>query len=226
MCAYVCIMKTCVYISACIIRRYKCMQYSGLCMYMHICTHALMLCVYTCTHPLSGESEFFNRQSDRGAAKKTARTTSKVARGWGLSTIAAHCFFSARKRGSSVWWAVKMLAVGQAESYHKSNSRRGPPWCRFQHHSRSQRVGEVPGLLLSTLTRNLDVHALVGTNIKKKKSGVRCSKLLFVTAIRKANSLSLYAHPVQRIDSHLYFLYWMRIQWHTGRPVRASVISD
>ncbi len=81
MCAYVCIVKTCVYIFACILRRYKCMQYSGLCMYMHKCTHALMLCVYTYTHPLSGESEFFNCQSDRGAAKKTARTTSKIARG-------------------------------------------------------------------------------------------------------------------------------------------------
>ena len=76
MCAYVCIVKTCVYIFACIIRRYKCMQYSGLCMYMHIYAHALMLLVYA--HPLAGESEFFNRESDR--AKKTARTTSKVAR--------------------------------------------------------------------------------------------------------------------------------------------------
>jgi hypothetical protein len=52
------------------------MQYSGLCMYMHIYAHALMLLVYA--HHLAGESEFFNRESDR--AKKTARTTSKVAR--------------------------------------------------------------------------------------------------------------------------------------------------
>ena len=60
-----------------------------------------MLCVYT--HSLAGDSEFFNRESDMGGAKKPARTTRKIARFCGFATITAHCFLTARKRGASVW---------------------------------------------------------------------------------------------------------------------------